>query len=71
MDAKHPAQRRYPPELKERAVRLVLESHRPEEAWYTTIRRVAAQLDVGAESLRTWTRQARIDTQQLPGATSG
>ena len=62
--------RRYPAELKARAVRLVLESHRPEESWYTTVRRVAPHLDVGVESLRTWTRQARIDAQQLPGATS-
>ena len=30
----------------------------------------APQLDVGVESLRTWTRQARIDTQQLAGVTS-
>ena len=65
-----PTSRRYPPELKERAVRLVLESNRPGESWYTTVRRVAPQLDVGVESLRTWTRQARIDTQQLPGTTS-
>jgi transposase len=34
------------------------------------VRRVAPQLDVGVESLRTWTRQARVDTRDLPGATS-
>jgi transposase len=65
-----PTSRRYPAELKERAVRLVLESHRPEESWYTTVRRVAPQLDVGVESLRTWTRQARIDEGRQPGLTT-
>ena len=65
-----PTSRRYPAELKERAVRLVLESHRPGESWYTTVRRVAPQLDVGVESLRTWTRQARVDTHKIAGVTS-
>ena len=65
-----PTSRRYPAELKERAVRLVLECHRPGESWYTTVRRVAPQLDVGVESLRTWTRQARIDAHQIAGTTT-
>ncbi len=66
----HPAQRRYPRELKERAVRMVIESRREDESWYGACRRVAAQLGVGTESLRTWTRQARIDAGQTPGVTS-
>ena len=46
--------RRYSREMRERAVRLVLESGRP-------VAVVAADLGVGAESLRTWVRQARAD----------
>ncbi len=45
---------KYSPELRERAVRLVFESGRP-------IAHVAADLGVGAESLRGWVRQAEAD----------
>jgi transposase len=56
--SKHPApsQRRYPPELRERAVRMVLELRRQDPADHTVISRVARQLGVGAESLRTWVK---------------
>ena len=53
--------RRYSSEMRERAVRLVLESGRP-------IAVVAADLGVGAESLRTWVRQARTDAGGDAGA---
>ena len=46
--------KRYPKELRDRAVRLVYESNRP-------IAHVAADLGVGAESLRNWVRQAEAD----------
>jgi len=46
--------RQYPAELRARAVRTVLESGRP-------VRQVAQDLDVGAESLRMWVRQAQAD----------
>ena len=47
-------QKRYPAELRERAVRLALESGRP-------IAQVARDLGVGSESLRHWVRQAQAD----------
>ena len=50
-------QKRYPPELRERAVRLALESGRP-------IAQVARDLGVGSESLRGWVRQAQADAGQ-------
>jgi transposase len=46
--------RQYPKELKERAVRTALESGRP-------IAQVAADLNIGSESLRKWVRQAEAD----------
>ena len=46
--------RKYPQELRERAVRTVLESGRP-------IAQVAKDLGVGSESLRAWVRQAQAD----------
>jgi transposase len=46
--------KRYPKELRDRAVRLVFESERP-------VAQVAADLGVGAESLRNWVKQAEAD----------
>ncbi|UTI62315.1 transposase [Paraconexibacter antarcticus] len=46
--------RKYPPELRERAVKTVLESGRP-------IAQVARDLDVHKESLRNWVRLAEAD----------
>ena len=47
--------RKYPDELRERAVRLVFESKRP-------IAHVAQDLGVHKESLRSWVRQAEADS---------
>jgi len=47
--------RKYPDELRERAVRLVFESKRP-------IAHVAQDLGVHKESLRHWVRQAEADS---------
>ena len=50
------APRKYPTELRERAVRLYFESDpRP------VVRRLAEQLGVHHEALRTWIRQAQAD----------
>ena len=49
-----PRPRKYDDELKERAVRLAIESGRP-------IAQVAADLGIGSESLRGWVRQAQAD----------
>ena len=49
-----PAPKKYPDELRERAVRLVAESGRP-------IAHVANDLGVHREALRQWVRQAEAD----------
>ncbi len=48
------SQRRYPIELKERAVRLVFDVREESESKRGAIARIADQLDVNRETLRNW-----------------
>jgi transposase len=66
----HPSQRRYPPELRERAVRMVLETMEQTGERVGVITRIARQLAIGAESLRGWVRQAEVDGGRRPGLTT-
>jgi transposase len=63
-------QRRYPPEMHERAVRMVREAIAESGERVGAVTRVARQLGIGPESLRNWVKQAEIDNGKRPGVTT-
>jgi transposase len=61
----------YPPELRERAVRMVAQVRPEYPSDWPAICAVAEKLGIGtAETLRKWVRQAEVDAGQRPGITS-
>ena len=61
----------YPPELRERAIRMVAEVLPNYPSEWPAIEAVARKLGIGsAETLRKWIRRAEIDDGTRPGTTS-
>jgi len=61
----------YPPELRERAVRLVAEVRPEYPSDWPAIVAVAQRLGIGsAETLRKWVRQAEVDAGTRPGVST-
>ncbi len=67
-----PAPRKYPPELRERAIRLVLEAREEDQklSLNAAVHRVGPRVGVNVDTLRGWCKQAEIDTGRRPGTTS-
>ena len=61
---------RYSPEVRERAVRMVLEHQGEYDSQWATIRSIAEKIGCSAESLRKWVQQAERDQGLRPGLTT-
>ena len=65
------SQKRYPPELRERAVRMARDLIAEQGGQrFGVVTRVARELGVGTESLRGWLKQADIDGGRRPGTST-
>ncbi len=65
-----PAPRKYPAELKERAVRLVFDVREEVDSKRGAVAQVADRLDINRETLRNWVRAAEIDRGERAGLTT-
>ena len=61
---------KYPEELRERAVRMVLEISVQTGEKHGVVARVARELGIGAQSLRNWVAQAEIDEGRRAGTST-
>ena len=61
---------RFSPEVRERAIRLVMEQRPGHPSEWAALQAVATKLGTTAETLRKWVRQAERDTRQRPGLTT-
>jgi transposase len=61
---------RFSPEVRQRAVRMVLEHGGDHASQWAAIGSIAAKIGCTAETLRKWVRQAERDGGQRPGTTT-
>ena len=65
-----PAPRKYPDELRERAIRLVLDVEEESGNVTAACRRIGEELGINKDTLRGWVKQAQIDSGKRSGTTS-
>jgi transposase len=60
----------YPPEVRERAVRMVFDHQHEYRSQWKAIESISAKLSINHETLRQWVRRAETDAGARPGLTS-
>jgi len=60
----------YPPEVRERAVKMFVEHRHEYSSEWAAMTSVASKLGMTAETLRSWVRRAQVDGGRRPGLTT-
>jgi transposase len=63
-------QTRYSPEVRERAVRMVLDHQSEYASQWQAVESIAAKIGCTAETLRRWVRQVEVDSRRRAGPTT-